>query len=176
MIRHAMIVEDWALRLAEAVSPDEAILAPTMADAFIAGGKRRKRLFEETSGVLGGIGAGHFVLIMPAMLSAIAAVGPLLIAALGSPLAGNAVDALDNCIKLLTIREENRNPKTTATAAVIPDDPELAPLLQVLDTMQAELRARGISAETSEAAAYRSLRAFFADPPGATEFVQAVAA
>lgn len=169
------LVEDWSLRLADAVSPDEAILAPTIAEAFIAGGKRRKQLFERSTGALGGFGAGNLALLVPPLLSAIAAAGPLLIAALSSPLAENAVGALDNCVKLLTIREENRKPGDMPPAVPLPDDPDLAPILKVLDTMRAELRAKGISAEASEAAAYRSLRTLYADPPAAIEFVQAVA-
>ncbi len=170
----AALVEEWSFRLAEAAAPDEAILAPTIAEAFIAGGKQRRQLFEESSGTLGGFGAGSLALVMPGLLSAIATVGPLLLAALSSPLSGNLIDALDTCVKFLTMREENRSTGDTAPAP-LPPEPELAPVLKVLDTMQAEMRAKGLTAEASEAAAYRSLKALFADPPGAAQFVEAVA-
>ena len=173
MAERAAIVEEWSFRLAEAVSPDEAILAPTMAEAFIAGGRQRAQLFSESSGVLGGFGAGGLILVIPGLLSAIAAVGPLLIAALSSPLTGGLVGALDNCLELLAIREERQ--KAGHPAAALPPDSDLAPVLKVLDTMQTEMRAKGVSAEASEAAAYRSLRTLFADPSGATQFVRAVA-
>ena len=167
-------IEEWSYRLAEEVSPDEAILAPTMAEAFIAGGKQRAQMFEESSGVLGGFGAGTLVLIVPTLLSAIAAVGPLLIQALSSPLADDIVGALDNVVSLLALRQEHRGSEAT-TAAPQSDDPALAPVLKVLDAMQIEMRARGLSEEASQAAAYRSLKLLFADPPSATQFVQAVA-
>lgn len=172
----AALVEEWSSRLAEEVSPDEAILAPTMAEAFIAGGRQRQQLFAEASGTLGGFGAGTLVLIVPALLSAIATAGPLLVQALSSPLADDIVGALDNVVSLLALRGEHRGPEAAASpAAPQPDDPTLAPVLKVLDAMQVEMRARGLSEEASQAAAYRSLRTLFADPPGATQFVRAVA-
>ena len=172
----ALIVEEWSYRLAENVSPDEAMLAPTMAEAFIAGGKQRQQLFEESSGILGGFGAGTLVLIVPTVLSAIAAVGPLLIQALSSPLTGDIVGALENVVALLTLREEHKESASSpAPALPPPDDPALAPVMKVLDAMQTEMRAKGLSDEASQAAAYRSLRTLFTDPTGATEFVQAVA-
>jgi hypothetical protein len=124
-------------------------------------------------GTLGGFGAGSLVLIVPAVLNAISVAAPLLLAALSSPLTDNLVKSLDNIVELLTMREQHQKPAPSAQ----PDwrDPELAPVMKALDTMQAEMRAKGISAEAAEAAAYRSLHALFTDPRGATQFVQAVA-
>jgi hypothetical protein len=170
----AAIVEEWSFRIAESVSPHEAILAPSVAEDFMAGGKRREQLFKESRGVLGGIGAGDLQLIMPAILSAIAAAGPVLIAALSSPLADSAVGALDNALELLKVREERQTPKSSPTVP-IPDNPELAPLLKVLDAMQSELRAKGVSADVSEAAAYRALRAMVEVPQSASQFVVVIA-
>jgi hypothetical protein len=175
MADRAAIIEEWSYHLAEEVSPDEAILAPTMAEAFIAGGKQRRQLFEESSGELGGFGAGNLALIMPAVFSAIAAAGPLLIAALSSPLASNVVKALDNVVDYLALREENRpSGASSAPAPPPPGDPALTPVIKVLETMQSEMRAKGVSAEASEAAAYRSLRTLFAEPGAAKEFVSAL--
>jgi len=35
------LIHEWAARLAETVAPDEAPLAPIMADAYLAGGRDR---------------------------------------------------------------------------------------------------------------------------------------
>src|SRR5829696_6577754 len=73
------VVSDWSLEIAKEAAPDEVDLAPTMAYAFIAGGKEREELLRQSEGVPGAFGGEIVIFVFPAILEAIEEVGPLLL-------------------------------------------------------------------------------------------------
>jgi hypothetical protein len=184
-----MLVHDWAVRLADGVSPNEAILAPIVLEAFLAGGEERQALFARSGSTLGGFGAGDFAAVMPSLFQALMVAGPMLVTALSSTAAENVISGLDNVTKLLELRKHDKlnpvkGPKGRAErhdrqdqggepprAAVEALPPQV---LQVVEMMRAELKKSGIKSETCDAVSYRALKVLFTDPQGASQFLRAI--
>ena len=174
-----MSAHEWATKLALEIAPDEAVLAPIVVDAFLAGGRERRDLFASSSGTLGGFSAGDVTAALPAVLQSIAVAGPLLLSALAAPNLGNLIGAVDNGLKLAVLREKRAaaDESNSAKPGVPSGDrssvvDEASPLFQVVETMRRELRRSGVGAERCDAIAYRTLQVLFTDPGNAANFVE----
>jgi hypothetical protein len=165
------LVHDWAIRLAEEVAPDEAELAPTIAEAFMAGGKDRQELFAAGRSTVGGFASGAVIVILPYLFQALSMLGPLLMTALSSDLSAKFLEFITNAIKMIHTLNE---PKSAATPPPIPVDPMYAPLRQIVTAMGLELRTAGLSNEQADLVTFRVLRLLLEQPQQATQLVQQV--
>jgi len=95
-----MTVEDWAVKIAEAVSPDEAELAPLWAEAFVKGGKDRQELFAQTNAQAGGFLPGELMPTLPILLQALASAAASLLAILASKKAGTFLEVVKNVLSV----------------------------------------------------------------------------
>src|SRR5579872_6041341 len=82
-------LDTWAITIAEAVAPQEAVLAPITVQAYIAGGKERADLFRQNQrGEPGGFDFGTFQVVLPYLLQGLHTASPLITTVLSSALSG----------------------------------------------------------------------------------------
>lgn len=160
------IVMDWAMKIAEAVDPDEIDLALIMVDEFIKGGENRKKLFQRSKvSVVGAFGSGDIFVVFPWILRSITTVAKPLLSVLSS-------DSVDNF--LLVIKDElSKGEKIQAKQhlASLSEIP-YAPLKKVINTISSRLQESGLSAARCDLITYRVLLEFLEDPNSAFLFVQ----
>lgn len=160
------IVMDWAMKIAEAVDPDEVDLALLMAEEFIKGGKNRKKLFQHSkSSVVGAFGSSDILVVFPWVLRAMATVAQSLSSVLSSESVGNY---------LLVVKDElesGQRIQPKQQLASLPDA-SYAPLKKVINTISGELQESGLPAAQCDLITYRVLLELLEDPNGAFLFVQ----
>jgi hypothetical protein len=171
----------WALRLAEAVAPDEIDLAPAMVDAFVAGGRARRQLFPQSGPLQGGVIAGDVQLVVPTVLVALQAAGPWLLEALASPAVSNITGAIKNGLGIIELREKAARHAADARSQTVPGDPTAVPhaeadvlLSRIVQSMKREFEAMGMDRDQRDALVLRTLSVLFEDPTSAAAFVQAL--
>jgi hypothetical protein len=159
-------LNDWAIRLAEVAAPDEVDLAPFIVEAFVEGGERRAKLFEQSGGgVAGGIGAGGSAAILAWILQGIVVSAKWLCSILTSEGTSNFLAVIK---ELLGIVKEG-NPKQKLTS--IPDDP-YEPLKRTIEIMATELRAHGLPEDQADAITLRVIYSLLEEPANAALFVR----
>lgn len=167
-----MTVEEWSIRLAQEVAPDEAELAPMMAQAFIAGGQKRRDLFARSSAV-GAFGGADLIGLMPLLYSSLAALGDPLVGTLTSSAVGGFLDCVKTSLTLVELRQKTqalRRPPGMSGAR-IPEDPPFAPLRGVVESLLRELQRSGLPEDRAELVTFRVLRALLEEPQAAPRFV-----
>ncbi|MCA9880028.1 MAG: hypothetical protein KC442_19675 [Thermomicrobiales bacterium] len=157
---------DLAQELAMEVAPAEAILAPGVVDAYLAGGRSQRDLFAKTTNEYGGFGGLGLTTLFPSIVGAIALAGPAILAVLNSTTVKDGVGVLQTLLKL---REAN--------SKATPDDAAPAPaaLLAAASALTAELDKLGVDTEKRDAIAYRTLIVLLSRPAAATPLVTALA-
>jgi hypothetical protein len=85
------VVAYWARLIAERVAPLEADSAAEVGAAYVAGGDRRRELFERRGGLPGAFGLGGLAGELPHILRALDQSCDALLALLGSSAVGNAI-------------------------------------------------------------------------------------
>lgn len=154
----------WALRLAEAVVPNEVELAPSMVTAYVAGGTRRDEMFQRARSVPAGFGADVALVMFPHVLAAIAAAGHSLWKLFG----GNA-STVPTLLKNLDLWDRRKRHPDEPGAAP-PDHLDLGPLI---DTIDEQLTASGIEPLESELLTLRIMRTLIANSAGTRAFLAA---
>ena len=166
----------WAIRIAEEVAPDEVDLAPTMARAFIRGGKDKRDLFRRSKdAVPGAFGAELGMALFPQILEAlqyVQDVGPALSEFFTSTKdawagANSFIGAL-NVLLTIGSRHERKS-----VEEALPDDP-YGPLKSVIAVMSKELQSSGLSSEQADLITFRVLRTMLENPSGAAEFTEEI--
>jgi hypothetical protein len=169
-------IDLWAMKIAEEVAPDEVDLAPTMARAFVRGGKDKKDMFRRSKdAVPGAFGAELGMALFPQILGAlqyVQDVGPALSEFFTSTKdawagANSFIGALN---VLLTIRSR-RERKNVEEA--LPDDP-YGSLKSVVALMSKELQSSGLSSDQADLITFRVLRVLLEDPSGAAQFTEEI--
>ena len=146
-----------AIKLAEAVSPDDVELAPIMIDSFLKGTKERHDLLSRgKENVLGSVGVPISASDLPLIFMAISALADI-ISIIFSP----RVSAL---IKKYIFAPESENTSTK--------DNDFAKLIE---SFSKELATIGISKEKSEQIALRVIKILIAEPEG-QRFVKSLGA
>jgi hypothetical protein len=140
-------VYDAMLAIAGTVAPDEIDLAPTILDAYLAGGRDRQELFRDAGGpTVAAFGAGEVATFLPGILAALAGVA----AAIGPPLArllGPTADALSCANGLVELRKQRDVPPAEVRAIAEAQAPSAAPaLVEVIEVLDAQLAAEGLDA------------------------------
>ncbi len=163
------IVSAWSLKIAEETVPDEADLAPIMAQAFIEGGKTREELFYKAKGgALGAFGAGDVAAVFPWILDGITSAAPFILSMLTTD---SIIKALLSTVKdILSIRDSLARKKKSQS---LPDNP-YGSLRRAVEILSEKLQSVQISQDERDLIVYRVLRAFLEDPHSAAEFVQKV--
>ena len=169
------ILEDWAIRLATEVAPDEVDLAATFVDAFVQGGAAREDLFRPARAA-GGFDASMLSALLPHVFGAISVSGTVLLGSLRSPLTADFLACVKNGLSLVETakkgQEAAKKGQPLSARSVIPGTDVYAPLRQLLDSMPRRLEAAGVSAEQAELTTFRVLKMMFDEPDGASSFVQ----
>ncbi len=162
-------IHEWAVALARDVAPDEADLAPSMVDAYLAGGQSRQALLDESRGPIGGFDSGIVALLMPVVLHATG----LAVPAIGTLLVSKHTDYLLGCLKSsLSITEIGLKgqklfglKKTVASTSPSAANAGSATALTTAgDIICTELRARGLSEEQADSITYRVLIRLLEEP------------
>ncbi|MDQ2741686.1 MAG: hypothetical protein M3Z66_05245 [Chloroflexota bacterium] len=189
-------VEEWAVRLAAEVAPNEVDRAPEWAEAFVAGGEARHDLLARSRGKAT---RGMLVdpVILPFVLQAVSHAGPKLI---GMVTLGNIGETLALAYHTLGLKEivkgtHGESLLSTAELASAPGaaaaltgtrssdgqppapppaDDRLQLIQSVIETMTKELRATRLSRDECDLMTFRVIKSLLDDPPSATNFVQAV--
>jgi hypothetical protein len=165
-------IEAWAVRLAEAVTPDEAVLAPDIADAFVAGGEDRADLFRTSGAVATGFDTNGVLAVFPFVLSAAMAAGPAVEAFLAS-----GVTSVPGMVKDVIELWDRYRHRTVEQAKEIPlgSEPPYQALDRAFTVIEAELGKAGIEPDRRELLTYRIVRHLIDDVDGTREFLDAVA-
>ncbi len=183
------IVNTWALKIAEEAAPDEVDLAPTMAQAYISGGRDREDLFREAGGVQGAFGAEGVVILFPYVLEAIQVAGPYLLGFLGSmssfftsaqPTIGVAAQLLGAANTLLTItgfrkREEKKQSLPEENEELVRFKDHYEEFQKISALLRGELQKKGIDEDQADLISYRLLKVMLEEPVGAARFSEEVA-
>lgn len=163
-----MEIRYWATRLAEAVAPDEIDLAPFIVEAYIEGGARRAKLFEQSGrGIAGGIGAGGSAAILAWVLQGIVASAQWLYSILSSEGTSNFLAVIK---ELLGLAKE-ANSKQKQRLASMPDNP-YEPLKRTIEIMATELRDRGLPGDQADAITLQVIYSLLEEPANAELFVR----
>ncbi len=190
------LLQEWSLRLAEEVAPDEIDMAGIWGQAYAQGGKARRQLLSEAGSNLGGFGAAQMAAVLPWALKALALAGPFVLAVL-SP-ATNTVattekllDVVKNAVSVVEIqvraggikRTQKAQAASAASAAsppvaasLVPKEPAYAPLFSAIERVSGELQTSGMDPVQSDALALRILKVLLTDPQGARTFVEQLGA
>ncbi len=160
------VVDQWALRLAEAAVPDEIDLAPDLAHAYIQGGKTRQALYETADGsVAGAFGVGEALLVLPWVFKGITAAGKWLLSLLTSDDLNNAISVVKDAI---TLRKATQ-PKAQPIA--LPGAQSYPALRQTIDILSRELREAGLPDDQADVITLRVVYALLEEPQSGVEFV-----
>ena len=137
-----------AIKLAEAISPEDLELAPLMIDSFLKGSRERRELLSrDKDGMLGSIGVPISVSDLPLIFSAISAMATV-ISTFFSP-------GVYPRIRRYVISSESKRP------SVKENDFD-----KFLESFSNELATMGISKDKSEQIALRTIKILITDPDG----------
>jgi len=137
-----------AIKLAEAISPDDVELAPLMIDSFLKGSRERQELLSrDKDGTLGSIGVPISVSDLPLIFSAISAMATA-ISTFFSP-------EVYPRIRRYVISSESKRP------SIKENDFD-----KFLESFSNELATMGISKDKSEQIALRTIKILISDPDG----------
>lgn len=169
------IVNQWALKLADAAVPDEIDLAPALADAYQKGGDAREALYEKANGrsVVGAFGASDMLLVLPWIFRGLSLAAKKLLSLLTSDELNNMISAVKEAIALKEAMENN--PQNDASP-ITPASPLLngqtyPALKQTIDILGHELRIAGLSEDQADLTTFRVVKALLEEPESGTEFV-----
>jgi hypothetical protein len=161
-------ISDWATRLAEVAAPEEVDLAPFIVEAYVKGGERRAKLFDQSGrGIAGGIGVGGSVSILAWILRGIVVSAQCLYSILSSEGTSNFLAVIK---ELLGLAKEARPTKKQRLASM-PDDP-YKPLKRTIEIMATELRERGLPEDQADAITLQVIYSLLKEPADAELFIR----
>jgi len=165
-------IEAWAVRLAEAVTPDEAVLAPDFAAAFVAGGADRADLFRTSGAVPGAFDTGGVLAVFPFVLSAAMAAAPAIEAFFSS-----GVTSVPGMVKdVIGLWDRYRHREVTQAKEIpLGSEPPYQALDRMFDVIEAELGRAGMEPDQRDLLTYRIVRHLLDDLNGTREFIDAAA-
>ncbi len=103
------LIEDWAIKIAAGIAPNEIDLAPEMTVAYLAGGESREQLFTQTTGGgLGGFGSGEIQAIFPVILNCITASGSAIMSVLCAPQVGTILAVIKSVLEIKDLVERQK--------------------------------------------------------------------
>jgi hypothetical protein len=140
---------------ADCQQPDEVDLAPTMAYAFITGGREREAVLRRSGGVPGAFGPEIAIAVFPAILYAIESVGPHLLGFLSTVVA-HAQEVSYFATALNVLVNVSDRFERSKKADSLPDDP-CAPLKKVSTELAEELSKAGVPEEQADLIIYREV-------------------
>ncbi|HEX8177155.1 MAG TPA: hypothetical protein VF543_18845 [Pyrinomonadaceae bacterium] len=170
-----MTVEEWAVKIAEEVSPVETDFAPLWAEAFVKGGKDRQELFTRSNAQASAFLPGDFIPMLPVILKALAFAAPTLIAVLTSEFTGKFLDVVKNGLafgevvgkgKALLSEEPHAGAKPPAAPEAVYEK-----LNEIMTKLDKEVRALGLNKTKRDRINLIVLRLLLENPPDATRFI-----
>lgn len=170
--------------IAERIAPDEAEFSGEWLDAYLAGGKARRSLSPGPS-VAGGALAENIVLVMPAVIWALAAIGPQLSGMLTESTVGDVCKALRSALDWMALREKARELPTRKAKANGDSPPSIdalrcgheataRKLIELCNVFCRELEKRGNSRLKAQALCYGALCEMFSNPTAGVDLAEAM--
>ena len=160
--------EMMAVRLAQAVAPDEAELAPLLVEAFAEQGQGAQESVNMVGGFVSGAGIN---LILPLVLHGVAAIGPLLLKTLAAENTGTLLDCIKNGLQAVELLKKEPAEQKAELPAV-----PYASLQTMITTMSTSLRQQGLDPDQSDLVTFRVLQALLSEQQEATALAQKLAA
>jgi hypothetical protein len=176
----------WAERIARRFTPAETSFAAEVGMAYAAGGRRRAELLPGHGVQPGAFGPGGWA-ELPMILQALASIGPVLKAFLGSPQVANVLAAASLLTALRQGRpaespQEPRQPAQVrppagpADAAPAPAGNERQAVRQAFLALRERLKAAGFDQVRADELAYGLLEELLSDTASATVFLDSLTA
>lgn len=160
-------VEDWAIKIASEVAPNEVDLAPDMTLAFLESEEARAELYTPIhGGALGGFGAGDIQILFPVILNCIAAASTTIVAILCAPQTATILTVIKDTLE---IKEKFK--RDEKVSAELPAQ-DYQSLRQTLDIFAAGLKAVGYPQDQCDILTYRFMRVLLEKPESAHEFIK----
>lgn len=177
-----MSVEEWAVRFAREVSPEETEHAPEEARAWMEGGEAREALFSSRGRTKRFLFGPETVMMIPYIFQGLSVVGSSVSQALASPNIADLFVVVNSSLGIseITLRHRGGHEKRAAETATPHSSPAVAPaasehvalLRTISDSVVKELQSSGLSLDKSEAAAFHVLRSLMEDPKGGAALVE----
>ncbi|MEI7557262.1 hypothetical protein [Candidatus Chlorohelix sp.] len=161
------LIENWAVKIAAEITPNEIDLAPDMTAAYLAGGESRDQLYMQSKGGgLGGFGSGEVQVIFPIILSCITAASSAIVAILCAPQVGTILAVIKSVLEIKDIAGRQKK--------VSEELPEHAygSLKQTLDAFSTGLKSVGYTQDQCDILTYRFMATLLEDPKSAQDFVK----
>lgn len=157
--------------MAAEVAPDEIDLAPSMLQAWMAGGSVRRDLYRVSSGGdLAAFGPGEMVAVMPAVLAALSAVGGVVLPMLagGLPVTANVVSTAAGVLELRDRHGQRRGKATAPPRTAVGLEAVIPRLIDALDNA---LEEQGVPEDRRNGICLGVVKSLFADVHGSTALV-----
>ncbi|MBL9152478.1 MAG: hypothetical protein JNK37_08340 [Verrucomicrobiales bacterium] len=161
--------------IATEVAPDESELAPAFLDAYLAGGQRRRDLFQPAGHELGAAGASTFLMaVIPAVLEGLAFTsGVAMLVLKGKDLSDDVLGIIKSGLSIYEIKSKAftffKSGKERGGAATSSDGKAKAweALSHVIETLSAQLQKCGLNPDQCDAATLRVIRVLLENPVAA---------
>ena len=184
------IAGEWAQRIADRFTPEEAGFAADVGMAYAAGGTRRKDLFPGYDVQPGAFGPGALGAALPLILHALAQAGPVLRNLLGSGYLANTLAAAGLVVALRQERSDGPSgehsgspgaspaakPPVPSPEAVPPPASEKQALEQSFRALRDRLAAAGFDRPRADEIAYGLLEELLSDAVNAAMFIDTLTA
>jgi hypothetical protein len=158
-------LEEWAVALAEELSPNEVDVAPALTDAFLKGGRTRDKLVRPPGvaepGAFGVVIAPDTIVHLLVALSNVA--GSIAVA-LTWPGTGAIVGTLRSAAMI-------RDKLEARKALTALPEPQAQGLSDLVERLVHELRGQGVSDDQAEVMALRTMKVLLEHPHGTQEFL-----
>ncbi len=168
-------VEEWAVKIAEEVSPEEVDLAPVWAEAFVKGGKDRQELFKQTNAQAAGFLPGTFLPLTLIMLKALTIVTIPLLNILSLEGTGKFLEGVKNAFALgevfgkssgwFSVFSKQKKEETRISEAVYTQ------LNEVMARLDKEMEVLSLEQHKSDNIKLLVMRLFLENPLDATQFL-----
>jgi hypothetical protein len=168
---------NWAIDIAQEVAPSESSLAGLWAEAYAAGGEKRKQLLAKSNSMSGGFGAGDVASTMPSIFASVHGVAAQLMSLLIenmdtiSKIAATlsaAIAVAVNVDKISKVKKKQQKEEVITLASQHPA------LEQVLKSMREHLRKDGMDEDRCDVICWRVVSSIMTNPEKGKEIVQKI--
>ena len=177
------VVQQWSMRIAQRVTPEESDFAAEVGAAYAAGGKARKSLLARHDVQPGAFGPGASTADLPAILQSLAYCGHAIMALLRDPYVTDTLATGSLLATLKLTRDRRRMGATASDAAELEQSREsIAQLTErqivghALESLSDRLSNAGFAPARADNIAYELIAEMLTDAADAARFVDALTA
>lgn len=163
--------QEFAVRIAEEISPDEADFALIWAEAFIAGGKQRQELYAQTNAQAAGFLPGDIMPVLPLVFKGLVLAAPTILAVLTSDLTVKLLDMVKNALAVGEVTIKGKNLLLSSDKMPV-SDPSQKRLGEIMSKLDGEIKKLGLSQAKTDRISLTVIRLLLEHPLQAAEFVE----